>query len=118
MIQFNIARRYRGGKPKIFLPAGVAADISNTNTWGSTFLATANTDWAAFAAAVLAAGWTGAGTLTHVNVSYYTGFTVVTNPVTHRARNVPTLRGAPVVDTVISYAAEVDIASQRRRNLV
>jgi hypothetical protein len=51
-----------------------------------------------------------------VNVSYYNGFTVVTNPTTGRARNVPTLRGTPVVDTVTGIVARVQVGSQRRRN--
>lgn len=118
MVQFGIARRYRGGKPKMFLPAGVAGDLTNSATWGAVYLANITAAFNAFIAAVLAAGWAGAGTLTHVNVSYFQGFTVVVNPITHRARNVPTLRGAPVVDTVVGYSVEQGVASQRRRNNV
>jgi hypothetical protein len=118
MIQFLIARRYRGGKPKIFLPLGVTTDITAGGVWAGAFLTSAGTGWAAFETAIAAAGWTGAGTLQQVNVSYYQGFTVVTNPVTHRSRNVPTLRGAPVVDPVFSIGVEQGLASQRRRNAV
>lgn len=118
MIGFQIARRYRGGKPKIFLPIGDSANINTNGTWKAALLALVTPAWAQFMTDVKAGGWTGAGTLTHVNVSYYQGFTVVTNPVTHRARNVPTLRGAPVVDTVTGYATEATIANQRRRNEV
>jgi hypothetical protein len=118
MIQFLIARRYRGGKPKIFLPFGVAADLTGSSTWGATFLGNVATGWGQFIADISAAMWTGSLTIKHVNVSYYEGFTVVTNPITHRARNVPTLRGAPVVDTVVGYGTENSVASQRRRNQV
>lgn len=118
MIQFLIARRYRGGKPKVFLPIGAASDIAAGGVWLGSYVTTVTTDWGAFMTSVKSGGWTGAGTITQVNVSYYNGFTVVTNPITHRARNVPTLRGTPTIDTVNSYGVEQGIASQRRRNLV
>jgi len=116
MVQFQIARRYRGGKPKIFLPAGASEDIANPDVWSSTFTAAVLTGWTDYLNAVLAFTTLGGGTITHVNVSYYEGFTVVTNPVTHRARNVPTLRPAPVVDPVLGYTVGIPIATQRRRN--
>jgi hypothetical protein len=115
-INFLIARRYRGGKPKIFLPLFGAEDLTVGNLWGGAAVTSGTTGWAAFIAAVLAAGWAAAGTLTHVNVSYYSGFTVVTNPITHRARNVPTVRVSPVVDPIITYGFETAPGSQRRRN--
>lgn len=114
-VQFQIARRYRGGKPKVFLSVGSAADLSDAQTWGSTFLGNVVTGWDNFMTAVVGAGWSGAGTLTHVNVSYFSGFTVVVNPTTGRARNVPTLRATPVIDPVIGYRGALRIASQRRR---
>jgi hypothetical protein len=118
MIQFLIARRYRGGKPKIFLPLGVSSDITSGSVWASAFLSSCITGWNAMIASIVAAGWTAAGTLTQVNVSYYSGFTVVTNPITHRARNVPTVRGTPIVDPVTGISVETELASQRRRNYV
>jgi hypothetical protein len=118
MIQFLIARRYRGGKPKIFLPLGVSSDITAGAVWASALLSSTITGWNAMIASIVAAGWTAAGTLSQVSVSYYNGFTVVTNPVTHRARNVPTLRVAPTVDTVTGISVETELASQRRRNYV
>lgn len=118
MVQFIIARRYRGSKPKIFFPFGVVADTLNMQNWTSGLTTATSTGFIAFINAIVAAGWTGASTLNHVNVSYFSGFTVVTNPITHRARNVPTLRGTPLQDNVTGYAVEPGIASQRRRNVV
>lgn len=116
--EFVIARRYRGGKPRMFLPCGVSEDMVASGIWGPTFLAAMGTGWSAFIAAVIGAGWAAAGTVTHANVSYYNGFTSVQNPITHRWKNVPTLRGTPLVDTVISYRQETGMGSQRRRNNV
>lgn len=118
MLQFLIARRYRGGKPKIFLPLGVSADITAGGVWAPALLASSTTGWSAFITSIVAAGWTAAGTITQVAVSYYAGFSVVTNPISHRARNVPTLRGTPTVDTVTGVNSETELASQRRRNYV
>jgi hypothetical protein len=113
---YKIARRYRGGHPRGYWPFGIQTDMLDRNTWKGTFTAACDTGFAAFFTAVLAAGWTGAGTLLHTNVSYYQGFTVVTNPITGRARNVPSLRGTPVVDTVTSLFTQGQIGSQRRRD--
>jgi hypothetical protein len=116
VIAYQIARRYRGGHPRGYWPLGVSGDLTGAQEWSSTFQTAVNTGMAAFFAGVLAAGWTGAGTLTHVNVSYFSGFTVVTSPTTGRARNVPTLRGSAIVDTVLGYSARHVPGSQRRRN--
>lgn len=113
---YRIARRYRGGHPRGYWPFGIQTDLNDRNTWKSTFTSACNTGLTAFFTAVNAAGWSGAGTLTHVNVSYYHGFTVVTNPITGRARNVPTLRGTPLVDLVTGVFAQPSTGAQRRRD--
>lgn len=112
---YTIARRYRGGHPRGYWPFGVAADLTDRRNWSTTFTGAVNTGINAFFTAVVAAGWAGAGTLTHVNVSYYKGFTVVTSPTTGRARNIPTLRVTPTVDAVTATLARGSIGSQRRR---
>jgi hypothetical protein len=118
IIEFLIARRYRGGKPKVFLPLGVSADVTAAGVWNTAFAASASAGWAAFIASVVAAGWTAAGTLEQVSVSYYAGNTPVQNPITHRWRNVPTLRGTPIIDPVVAVRYEAGLGSQRRRNAV
>lgn len=113
---YEIARRYRGGHPRGYWPFGVAGDVATAQVWSSAFVTATNTGMAAFFAAILAAGWAAAGTLTHVNVSYYYKFLVVISPTTGRARNVPSLRvGGPITDTVTSIIARSSIGTQRRR---
>lgn len=56
------------------------------------------------------------GTLAHVNVSYYAGFTNITNS-SGRTRAVPKYRDAAVLDNVESYAVKAEIGSQRRRRI-
>lgn len=113
---YRIARRYRGGHPRGYWPFGIETDLSTRRTWTGSFVTACNTGLANFFTAVAAAGWSGAGTLLHVNVSYYAGFHVVTSPTTGRARNVPTLRGTPVVDTITSVFTQQRVGSQRRRD--
>jgi hypothetical protein len=114
-IRYLIARRYRGGKPKGFWPFGVQADQVDVSHWVTAFASTSATDFAAFITAIVGAGWAGAGTLTHVNVSYYAGFTAIARP-PFRTRNVNTLRpGGPITDLVTGYQADTQFGSQRRR---
>lgn len=117
VISYEIARRYRGGHPRGYWPMGNQADVGGAQNWSSSFITAVTSGWAAFVSAVLGDGWTGAGTLSHVNVSYYEGFTVVTNPITGRARNVPTPRSSSVIDAVAAYRYNTRFGSQRRRNL-
>lgn len=115
VISYEIARRYRGGHPRGYWPFGSVTDLATPRIWGAAAVAAFKSGYDAWMTAVLAAGWTGAGTLTQVNVSYFHGFTVVTNPITGRARNVPTLRVAPTIDAVTSTIARTSFGTQRRR---
>jgi hypothetical protein len=112
----EIARRYRGGKPRQYLPYGTDSDLSGASRFTSAFTSDLVTAWDGFQG-TLSGTAVGPATITNeVNVSYYDGFTVVTNPSTGRARNKPTLRATPLVDSVLEYSASEVPGSQRRRN--
>lgn len=115
VVSYEIARRYRGGHPRGYWIPSTAPDLQNPGSWTSAYVAACLSAYEAFFSDVAGAGWSGAGTLTHSNVSYYQGFTVVTNPITGRARNVPTLRSDPIVDAVTSIIPRASVGSQRRR---
>jgi hypothetical protein len=116
LVNHTVGRRYRGGKPRSYLPLGTAGDITTAGLWSSASLSVFAGAWGSWVAAVKASG-SGCTVTQIVNVSYYDGFTVVTSPTTGRARNVPKLRvGGPVVDVVNSHTVPANIASQRRRN--
>lgn len=115
LVNYQISRRYRGGKPRSYLPWGDAGDIGNRQTWNATRVGLWGTALAEFFAACIGATAGGTTISQHVNVSYYSGFTVITSPTTGRARNVPTLRGTPVVSTISSFTVSTKIANQRRR---
>jgi hypothetical protein len=114
---FQISRRYRGGKCRTYWPFGVAGNLNTDDvTWTSAFLGTCATAWAAFYAAVQSISGTGITAITHVNVSYYHGFASVQNPVTKRWRNIPTPVAGPVTpDLIIGNAFRPEVSQQKRR---
>lgn len=112
---YVFGRRYRGGHARGYWPMGVETDVGGPQTWDGGSIGGFQTAVDGFFGLVIAGGWSGAGTLDHVSVSYYHGFTVVINPSTGRARNVPTLRATPVVDVVTANAVRQRIGTQRRR---
>jgi hypothetical protein len=114
-LSFQIPRRYRGGHPRIYLMCGDVTKLATNNTWTGAFITAVEAAWVAFIAAVIAAGWAGAGTLEQVNVSYFHGFTNFTFP-SGRTKAIPTPRVAPLVDVVSGVVLNPHLASQRRRN--
>ena len=110
-----IGRRYRGGHPRVYLVAGDDTKITTEQFWDPTFVSTIEGAWAALISEYAAGVWSSGGTITHVNVSYFEGFTVVISPTTGRARNIPSRRSPPLVDDVLTYAGRTRIGSQRRR---
>lgn len=115
MLLLKIGRRYRGGKPRQYWPLGTATDVLDPQHWTSAFTGGVAPAWNAMQTAILASTWTGGNIVRSINISYFQGFTVVTNPVTGRARNAGKLRTTPVVDTVGSSVVSSRIATQRRR---
>lgn len=113
-IEYDIARRYRGGKPRIYLPPPTQTQLLNPSTYTSGFQSTAGGVVADFFAAIEADTVGSMGTLDHVNLSYYKGFTNITNS-SGRERAVPTYRATALHDAVEGYAAKARISSQRRR---
>jgi hypothetical protein len=98
----------------MFLPPGVQANLADAGHYSGEFLTTANTAISAFFTAVQAIDVGAVGALAHVNLSYYKGFTNVTNS-SGRERAVPTYRDAALVDSVSGYATKALVGSQRRR---
>lgn len=91
-------------------------NLADVEHWTSAYVAAIATAFGAFIAAAVTTPPTNLGTVTHINVSYFSGFTNKTFP-SGRVHPVPNLRsGGPFKDTVQSYGVNAIIASQRRRN--
>lgn len=107
LINLKVNRRYKGGHPRIYLPAGASSYISSPQAWTSSWLSgAATTAWTNWLAAIMAA--TGGPTLTGpVNVSYYSGKNTVTGK--------PTPRPTPLVEPIVGWSLNPIPGSQRRR---
>jgi hypothetical protein len=101
-----IARRYRGGHPRIYLPGMCVADALDQRNWTGTLVSTNQGALNSWLASLNAAAPAGLGAVHMTNVSYW--FT----PTAHLP---PVLRPTPVIDPVVSFRADSRIDSQRRR---
>jgi len=117
VVRFEIDRRYRGGKPKTFIPGESTTSVGSNSTWGSGFVNDMGTAYGDFQAAIGDLSAAGCDLEGIVNVSLYQGFTPVHNPVTGRYKNVPTYRATPLIDLVSSFTCDVLFGSQKRRRL-
>lgn len=115
-VEFGIGRRYRGGKPRMFFPPPSQSGLSDPAHWTTGYVASFQTAVAAFMAQIEALSIGAVGTLSHVNLSYYQGFTNHTNT-SGRERAVPTYRDHALVDTITGYFVKTVIGSQRRRRI-
>lgn len=112
----QIARRYRGGKPRSYLPLGSISTMATPQTWTSTFVTNVNAALAQYLADIAVTTEAGCNLQKAVNVSFYSGFTAVTNPITGRTRDVPKVRtGTIPVDPFISWTLNPKLGTQRRR---
>lgn len=117
VIDFVIARHYRGGKPKIFLPIGTQADVGNQQTWTGTFVSAQNANWGNFITDILAAHPGSFTPNNHVSVSYYSGYNTSTPPWRGPGfKYPPKLRTGPIApDLVTTHLTRQRMGTQRRR---
>lgn len=115
LVNYQIPRRYRGGKPRTYWPAGVAEDLATSKQWLSASVTAFESAWSTFLTDILAAG-AGIVIAHQVNVSYYDGYTWETYGTPVKYRRVLTLRATPVTDNVTSSSVSPTVGSQRRRN--
>lgn len=116
VVGYQIDRRYRGGKPRNYFPWASINDLQNPQSWTAASLASWTSAVGTIFSTILGTTVGGTTLANHVNVSYYEGFTVEGGTGGKRARNVPTLRTTPLVDTVVGRTVLATPGSQRRRN--
>lgn len=116
VMRHKIARRYRGGHPRVYLPGQPANQLQSNGLWTPGSLSSNTSAYNTYIAAATAnTNPVAIGTITHVAVSYFQHFTNVLFP-SGRMHAVPTPRATPLVDLIISVQANPVPASQRRRN--
>jgi len=115
-VEYGIARRYRGGKPRGYWPLGMDGDMLNVMSWDPTFVTDVNAAFVAGFAAIEALSIGAMGTLQHVNLSYYFGYQNIENP-GKRAYNEPMYRATALHDNIVGYSCKAELSSQRRRRV-
>lgn len=113
LINMTIGRRYRGGKPRIYMPAGTQPDLGSAQTWVAGLLTAVNAGFNAHNVAIQNSIKTWSSTADLVNISYWHQVlaSIPPNPPIY----VSQLRDTPVIDVIRSYTASSTISSQRRR---
>jgi hypothetical protein len=100
LVKHVIARRYRGGHPRTYLPPAPTSELLTTSLWAPGLVTAIQTGWNTFVGAILSATYTGTTMASYINVSYRSG-------------NAP--RVTPVVDLITGSIVEQMVATQRRR---
>jgi hypothetical protein len=110
----KMARRYRGGKPRIYFPPMEVGAYHDERTWDSTRIATFGVGFTNLINDVIALSYSSFSLDAYVNVSYYSGHHLVTYP-SGWSHERPTPRGSPVIDVLLTAAIELVVATIRRR---
>lgn len=117
LVKYDIARRYRGGKPKMFFPGVSVNFVADAAHFTTELVNDLGTAFGNFAGQVAEIAESGIALVGIVNVSRYQGFTAVENVITGRYRNVPKYRLDPLVDSVGGFTVDPLMATQKRRRL-
>lgn len=118
LVNQPFARRYRGGKSRTYWPFGEGGDLVTAQDWNPTAVVDFTDAIQLTLDSVLGVAFGGTTIVSLCSISYYHGFTPVTNPITGRTRDVPTVRSVAIAPDVIStFSINPKVASQRRRNL-
>lgn len=117
VVERRIARRYRGGHSRVYIPGMPYSQLTSAGTWVSTAPGAIAGDWEQWESDNCTHAPSAVGTVLPISVSYFAGFTNVTYP-SGRTRPVPKLRtGGPVKDQVTAWVGDPSVKSQRRRQL-
>jgi hypothetical protein len=117
LVNYQIARRYRGGKPRSYLPLGTGADVQANGMWTTGFKSSTEDALGRFFDQVSA--MVAGETALHapINISYYQGYDTPRTRSNGHLFYPPKPRDVPLVDTIIGWHLNQKPSSQRRRNL-
>lgn len=115
LINFDIARRYRGGKPRIYLPCGTDTDQADERTWSQTFRDEMNAAWTTFKTLMNGESQIPWPVVDHCNVGYYSGVEPPTTLPSGRVKQANKKLTTPYVDLITGHQVAAVFGSQRRR---
>lgn len=114
MLNLVINNRYRGGKPRMFMPPGTLSDLLDAQHWTSAFQTSWNAAWLATQSAMLSVS--GPISIDHqCVVHFFSGSEVNPNPTRWGTTNVPKPLPVPTTDIITAGVASAIVGSQRRR---
>jgi len=102
LASYTVARRYRGGHARTYLPWLTAADLETPQTWASTIPGEVGLAWSAVLNAIKAAAVDGFTIVNQVQIGY--------RPVG------PVPKTSVVVDAIVPSIIQLEVASMRRRD--
>ena|SRR5215469_15143908 len=114
-VEYGIARRYRGGKPRSYFPFGADTDLADYSHWTTALHDLVLTGVTAFFNAIEATSIPGLGTLKHINLSYYQGYQPRTTGGGQTTFKPKYRTDFAKSDVVTSYIPRLELSSQRRR---
>lgn len=115
LMNFLIARRYRGGKPRAYLPFGTALDLNASNKFISASL-TNFLDAYGNLNTTITDDSGPVGITNQCNVGYFSGYTLGPAQPGGFRKKIPTPLGAPHNDLITGFVPSQNVGSQRRRN--
>lgn len=115
VMKLQIARRYRGGHPRVYIAGLPTADVTSENLWTTATINTWEAAWQLLMTATQAFSSAGVQATAICNVSYVSGHTWVQDSKGNWHRE-PVYRTSPLTDNVQAYVVNPIVASQRRRN--
>lgn len=115
LIRLGISRRYKGGKPRSYMPWGTSADLDAVNHWSSGAITAFDTAYASMITYIETFSGT-AALSAQINLGYFSGYTLGPAQPGGFRKKIPTPLGAPHKDVITSVSASPNVGSQRRRN--
>jgi hypothetical protein len=114
LINYSISRRYRGGKPRSYVPFGTQSDISS-GTWSGSFVSAVTSGWSAMVAEFVGTAVSGCTISSLVNVGYFAGYTLGPEMPGGFRKKIPTPLSSPHIDVVNAITCNNSIGTQRKR---
>lgn len=116
-VEFGIARRYRGGKPRIYFPPAPVSAMADPSHWQEGLVTSMNGEIADFFAAIIAGAPAAGSPWKHVSLSFYKGSAGVIYDAGGEGRTDETYRPTANHDDITGYSTKAVIGSQRRRRV-
>lgn len=111
----SVSVKYRGGHPRVYLPALSADHLADANTWSVSAIGLVGTAWTGILADLASSPPVGVGALSQVAVHAYSS-NPLDFPGGHPTTKPPWPLATPVTYPINGWSTNPQVGSQRRRN--